>query len=126
MPIDVPVVRARVTLLPELSHGRRLLQTGQYRPDIVIGPATQRTAIRQGNRFTETYLGVMFVGRPDEMNPGETAEVSLALRSFPDYPYAEAQPGATFSIREGSRVVGFGEVLSRGLESFRLPLTSRK
>ncbi len=35
--IVVPVVRAQVTLLPELSRGRGLLTTGQYRPHVVMG-----------------------------------------------------------------------------------------
>src|SRR3984893_3080917 len=75
----VPVVQAQVTLLPELSGGRRLLTTGQYRPHIVIGPQAQRVSIRSGNVCTEKYLGVMFVGGPETMSPGKSAEVSLAL-----------------------------------------------
>lgn len=109
----VPVVQATVTLLPELSHGRRLLNTGQYRPHIVIGPQSQRVAIRNGNAFTEKYLGVMFVGGPEAMSPGESAEVTLALMYFPEDPYQDVRPGATFTIREGPLVVGFGAVLSR-------------
>jgi hypothetical protein len=78
MSVTVPVAAAKLTLLPELSHGRLFLATGQYRPHIVIGPQSQRVAIRDGNRFTEHYLGVMFVGGPDMMEPGDTAEVKPA------------------------------------------------
>jgi hypothetical protein len=60
--LKIPVVQARVTLLSELAHGRRLLNTGQYRPHLVIGPQSQRVAIRTGKTLTEKYLGVMFVG----------------------------------------------------------------
>ena len=74
----VPVVQAQVTLLPELSRGRRLLTTGQYRPHIVIGPQAKRVAIRDGNVCTEKYLGVMFVGGPEAMNPGESAEANAS------------------------------------------------
>ena len=109
----VPVVQAQVTLLPELPHGRRLLNTGQYRPHIVIGPQSQRVAIRSGNAFTEKYLGIMFVGGPEAMSPGENAEVTLALMYFPEDPYEDVRPGATFTIREGPLVVGFGVILSR-------------
>lgn len=109
----VPVIQAQVTLLPELSHGRRLLNTGQYRPHIVIGPQSQRVAIRNGNAFTQKYLGVMFVGGPESMSPGESAEVTLALMYFPEDPYEDVRPGATFTIREGPLVVGFGVILSR-------------
>jgi hypothetical protein len=84
MSIMVPVAEARVTFLSDLAHGRRLLATGQYLPHIVLGPQSQRVAIRDGNRMTETYLGVMFVGGPDKMEPGDTAEVKLALMYFPE------------------------------------------
>jgi hypothetical protein len=124
MQAKVPVVQAQVTLLPELSHGRRLLTTGQYRPHIVIGPQSQREAIRSGNAFTEKYLGVMFVGGPEAINPGESAEVSLALMYFPEDAYDEVQPGTTFTIREGPLIVGFGAILSRS-EPRSLNLTSR-
>ena len=122
--VKVPIVEAKVTLLSELSHGRRLLTTGQYRPHIVIGSESQRVAIRDGNRMTENYLGVMFVGGPEAMAPGETAEVKLALMYFPEEPYNEVQPGATFTVREGPLIVGHGVIQSRGLESFPLPLPS--
>src|SRR5580700_10984602 len=81
MSFAVPVVEAKFTLLPELSHGRRGLSTGKYRPHIVIGPESQRIAIRKGNRLTENYLGVMFVGGPDSMEPGDAANVKPALEN---------------------------------------------
>ena len=65
----VPVAEARVTLLPELSRGRQGLAIGQYRPHIVLGPQSQRIAVRDGNRIVENYLGVMFVGGPDKDGP---------------------------------------------------------
>jgi len=58
------------------------------------------------------------------MEPGDTAEVKLALMYFPEEPYDEVQPEATFTVREGPLIVGYGVVLSRGLESFPLPLPS--
>jgi len=122
MYITVPVVEAKFTLLPELSHGRRGLSTGKYRPHIVIGPESQRVAIREGNHLTENYLGVMFVGGPDTMEPGDAANVKLALMYFPEYPYEEVQPGVTFTVREGPFVVGYGVIQSRGMESFPLPV----
>lgn len=119
----IPVVEAKFTLLPDLSYGRRGLSSGHYRPHIVIGPESQRVAIRDGNRLTENYLGVMFVGGPETIEPGDTANVKLALMYFPEYPYDEVQPGVTFTVREGPSIVGFGVVESRGMESFPLPKT---
>jgi hypothetical protein len=69
--------------------------------------------MRDGNVCTEKYLGVMFVGGPEAMSPGESAEVSLALMYFPEVSYDEVRPEATFTIREGPLIVGFGAVLSR-------------
>jgi hypothetical protein len=111
--IVVPVVEAHVTLLPELDHGRKLLTTGQYRPHIGIGPQSQRVAVRDGDTITENYLGVMFVGGPDSLEPGGSGTMSLALMYFPEVAYSEAIPGATFTIREGPHIVGFGTILSR-------------
>jgi len=119
--IVVPVVQAQVTLLSELSHGRKPLTTGQYRPHIVIGPQSQRVAVRNGKAITENYLGVMFVGGPDALEPGESAEVSLALMYFPEESYSEMLPGATFTIREGPLVVGFGAILSDPQQPIQTP-----
>jgi len=98
------------------------LSTGKYRPHIVIGPESQRVATHEGNRLTENYLGVMFVGGPDTMEPGDTANVKLALMYFPEYPYEEVQPGVTFTVREGPLIVGYGVIQSRRTESFPLPV----
>ncbi len=84
--IIVPVVRARVTLLPELSRGRGLLRTGQYRPHIVIGPQSQRAAIFGGNVCAENYLGVMFVGGPEAIVPGESSRSALRCCTFQKCP----------------------------------------
>jgi hypothetical protein len=126
MSFTVPVVEAKFTLLPELSHGRRGLSTGKYRPHIVIGPESQRVAIREGNRLTENYLGVMFVSGPDLMEPGDAANVKLALMYFPEYLYYEVQPGVTFTVREGPLIVGYGVIQSRGMESFPLPVAQAR
>jgi hypothetical protein len=124
MEVKVPVVQAEVTLLPELSRGRQGLTTGQYRPHIVIGPQSQRAAIRDGNVCTEQYLGVMFAGGPDAISPGDSAEVSLALMYFPEVTYSEVKPGATFTIREGPHIVGFGVILSHPQQSPQKGMTT--
>jgi hypothetical protein len=126
MSFTVPVVEAKFMLLGELPHGRRGLSTGKFRPHIVIGPESQRVAIREGNRFTENYLGVIFVGGRDSMEPGDAANVKLALMYFPEYPYEEVQPGVTFTVREGPLIVGYGVIESPGVESFPLPVTQAR
>ena len=124
--IKVPVARAKATFLSELAHGRRGLTTGGYRPHIVLGPTSQRVALRKGTLITEDYLGVLVVGGPESMNPGDTAEVALALMYLPELKYEGVVAGATFTIREGPNVVGFGTILERRTdETWELGATRR-
>jgi hypothetical protein len=85
-------------------------------------PQSQHVPIRDGNRLSENYLGVMFEVRPETMQPGDTADVKLALMYYPEYFYDGVQPGVTFTGREGSVVVGHGVIRSRGTASFCLPV----
>ena len=107
----VPTVRARVTLLPELSHGR-WPNRGRYMPHIVMGDPNQREArIGRGNTINEHYLGVLVADAPDELLPGVTADVYFRLMYWPEEQYRGVVVGATFTIREGPNVVGFGEIV---------------
>jgi hypothetical protein len=45
---------------------------------------------------------------------------------FPEYPYEEVQPRATFTVREGPLIVGYGVIRSRAEESIPLPLPKRR
>ena len=107
----VPTVRASVTLLPE-TKAPKFASSGTYRPHIVLGPITQRSAILDGYTLLETSVGVAFVGGPEKINPGETAEVELALVYYPYAIYDSVNTGATFTVREGPTIVGYGTVLS--------------
>jgi hypothetical protein len=110
MPITVPSVRAVVTLLPNLDHGR-WPNRGHYMPHVVVGDPEQREAKVAGHTITERYLGVWFADAPDEIPPGGTAEITLRLMYWPEEKYEELVPGATFTLREGPKIVGFGRVL---------------
>jgi len=111
MKVNVPTVRASVTLLPE-TNAPKFVSMGTYRPHIVLGPTTQRSAILDGRTLVETYVGVAFIGGPEKLNPGETAEVELALMYYPHEIYDGVKAGATFTVREGANIVGYGTVLS--------------
>ena len=63
------------------------------------------------NTLLERYLGVCVWSGPAELHPGEEAELEVAL-PYPPGTYSELSPGATFTIREGSKIVGSGLVLS--------------
>lgn len=109
---DLPTIRASVTLLPELEKAR-VITHGQYRPHIVIGSPSQRSAIVDGRVLKELYQGVVFVNQSLVLQPGDTAEVIMALMYYPHNLYADVVPGATFTLREGASVVGYGSVLAR-------------
>jgi hypothetical protein len=82
-------------------------------PHIVVGDPSQREAqIGPGSLLTERYLGVWVKDAPDELSPGKSADVTLVLMYWPEEKYEDVSPGATFTLREGPKVVGFGQVLS--------------
>ena len=108
-------IEAEVTFLPKPEGGRmgpQLLvsQTGSYRPHIVVGDPKQRRALTAGNVIQETYLGVAFLSGPERFEAGEPFLAEIALIFYPHPVYDSVVPGATFTIREGTVVVGFGEV----------------
>jgi len=63
-----------------------------------------------GNVIQETYLGVVFLSGPDKVELGEPVVAEVALMYYPHPGYDSVVPGATFTIREGPRVVGYGKV----------------
>ncbi len=82
-----------------------------YRPHLVIGDLNQRKAIvENGNRLTEEYIGVAFHDGPAVPEVGTKMIVTLTLLFFP---YEQLQPGVTFTVREGPRIVAFGTVHRR-------------
>lgn len=110
----LPLIRASLTLLADLERGRNT-QSRSYRPHMVIGPIDQRQAKLVNNTLVESYLGVMFVDEYLQIEPGETVEVTMALMYYaePAMRYEAVVPGATFTLREGPHIVGYGTVLSR-------------
>ncbi len=65
-----------------------------------------------GTTVAERYLGVLVADAPDEIAPGGSAEVTLRLMYWPEESYEDLIPGATFTLREGPKIVGFGKVMS--------------
>ena len=98
----IPIITATVTLLSNLARGRMGLHAGTYRPHLVVDG---------DGAVDEHYMGVAFVGGPQALAPGESAEVRLALVYFPNVDYRSLQAGCTFSIREGGTTVGHGTVV---------------
>jgi hypothetical protein len=80
-------------------------------PHVVVGDPKQREARISGNTVTERYLGVLVTDVPDEIPPGGAAEITLRLMYWPEEKYEQLVSGATFTLREGMKIVGFGQVL---------------
>ena len=112
------VVNAEVTFLSEADGGRNAMphfnSPAPYRPHIVIQDSAIRAATYdERGMVNERYLAVEFVGGPDSSTPGMSSKVIIRLSYFPRVDYSAVQDGATFTIREGGRIVGFGLVESR-------------
>ncbi len=107
-------IEAEITFLPESEGGRKAppasLSGGRYMPHLVVGDPSQRQAIAIGNEIQETYLGVAFLSGPEKVEPGESFLAELLLMYWPHPMYESLVPGATFTVREGAQVAGYGQV----------------
>lgn len=95
-------IDAEVTFVDSMEGGRKYPlhldhPEARYRPHIVIN---------------DIYLGVEFQPQDLTIHPGDKAKVRLGLMFYPAREYDVVQPGATFTIREGAKVIGYGRVVS--------------
>lgn len=90
------VVRLRMNL--EIEGGRHAPFTEEYCPHLVVANPGDWLAVR-----------VVQCNAP--VHPGQEAIVTFSLMYYPGIDYSALIPGATFEVREGSRVVGTGKVL---------------
>lgn len=94
-----PRVSVAVTFLSSEQGGRsqKANDSPRYRPHLVVGNPEQRVPLTDGSGTgIEDYLGVQFTGDG---------------RELPRVDYSALSAGATFTVREGGRVIGFGRVL---------------
>lgn len=107
-------IEAEVTFLAESESGRKeptaKLSGGGYRPHLVVGDPNQRQAVTVGNEMQETYLAVAFLSGPEKVVAGEQFLAELVLMYWPHPVYDSLTVGATFIIREGAKIVGYGQV----------------
>ena len=131
---DAPRMECEVTFLSEEEGGRKTglptLSGNIYRPLLVIGDPSQRKAIVERRKVPVTYsdgttgevwsdnclvemnLRVLFESGPDDAQIGKPLIERLAFPSWSASPeWENLQPGATFTIREGSNIVGYGKAL---------------
>ncbi len=82
-----------------------ILSSGVYRPHLVAGDPNQRRAVVEGNEIRELYLGVAFLSGPENIELGKSFSAELALIYYPNPIYDALIPDATFTIREGARIM---------------------
>jgi hypothetical protein len=113
----LPVIRALVTFLSPDNGGRAKmpgLASGQYMPHLVIqSPDVRKANVINGNVIVEDYLGVRFLSAPAEMLAEQPLDCEMELTYFPRVDYSAVREGATFTVREGGKVIGFGVVSTR-------------
>lgn len=109
-----PTIEVEVTFLSTEAGGRAhppdLLATC-YKPHLVVQSPDVREAVYEGVFRVEPYLGVVFISGPAQPTAGQSSRVTLLLGYYPNVDYGALRDGATFTVREGGKVVGFGKVL---------------
>jgi translation elongation factor EF-Tu-like GTPase len=115
---EKPLIEAEVTFLSPDEGGRvhppNLLAAGRYMPHLVVQePDVRKAKGVQGNLIQEDYLGVAFLTGPSEVLAGRLGRFTLELMYHPHVEYDAFQAGATFTVREGGKIVGFGRVIGR-------------
>jgi hypothetical protein len=112
--MHIGTIEAEVVFLSHADGGRVQppnVSLGSYMPHLVVQPPDVRDpVIVDANRIEEDYLGVCFVAGPAKCLAGEPVRVTMALMYYPRIRYDGLREGATFTIREGARIVGFGRV----------------
>ncbi len=106
-----PRIEVDATFLTREQGGRPYVPylqagSGGYPAHLVAQPPDVRKA-----SHIEDYLGVSFLDGPDWIIAGESARFLLELVYHPRVNYDALQPDATFTIREGGQIVGFGTVV---------------
>ena len=116
-------IEVELTLLSKEEGGREYPlfldnEEAFYRPHIVIGDPNQREpTFKQNSKFIdEEYLAVQFRPCRKVVHPGDTESLILDLIYYPQSKYEQVELGATFTLREGGFVRGYGEVLGINFE----------
>lgn len=114
---NLPILEAIVEFLSEDKGGRSLqkglLTSEQYRycPHLVIGDVSQRQSVfAENHKALEQYLGVQFCDGPEQLLPGVPVVITIKLLYYPQELYENLLPGTEFTIREGPKIVGYGQV----------------
>jgi len=112
--VSDPLIRASVTFLGPGEGGRLSPVRAGYMPHLVVGDPAKRVAdlAEDGRTLTESYLGVRVRGHDKTpLSLCQAHALDLELIYAPEVDYSALQSGASFTVREGHIVVGYGQVL---------------
>jgi hypothetical protein len=118
-------IQAEVVLLTKDEGGRStpllpVAYDGGLRPHIVLQDRSVRApkiGMRDGHQcVVDDYLSVAFWSGPSPVPIGYPFELTLLLWCHPDPMYDECVSGATFTIREGGKIIGHGQIKRRWTE----------
>lgn len=101
------------------NHGIEIDAESRYMPHLAIDDRANRAArTDSNNQSTEHYMGVLFEPPISRDDPATgSGRYPLRLMYYPSVDYATLRTGATFTVREGGRIVGHGIVISSELET---------
>ena len=112
----LPIVSVEATFLTAAEGGRVQVPDfalANYMPHLVVQSPDVRQAVIIDNYPTDEYLGARFIQGPKDYRAGQSGQFTLELMYWPQVNYEALRVGATFTIREGHRIIGFGTVLDR-------------
>jgi hypothetical protein len=112
-----PTLVAEVVFLSPDEGGRQappiFVAPVLYRSHLVVQDRSVRHARMRDDMVDEDYWGVSFASGPAQFGFGERVRCVLSLDYFPKVDYAPLVAGASFTVREGARIVAHGIVLER-------------
>jgi hypothetical protein len=124
-------IEAEVVLLSKEDGGRStpllpIAYGGGLRPHIVLQDRSVRkpkVGMRDGhpNYILDEYLSVAFWSGPDPIPIGSPFLLTMYLWCYPDPMYDGCTPGASFTLREGGKIFGHGEIKRRWTEQEKQP-----
>jgi hypothetical protein len=113
---DVTILVVDLTFLRREDGGKVQLPGPpflRYSPHLVVQMPDIRQAIMEENNIVEDYVPVEFLDGPLDYVAGETGRFQIAIVHAIKTSCESLHPGATFTVREGSRIIGFGTVVER-------------
>jgi len=119
--VSQPTVVVDVVMLSASEGGRtcpiQIDANTRYMPHLAIDDRENRIARTDPNgQSIEHYMGVLFDPALSTTDASTgSGRYPLRLMYHPNVDYATLKPGATFTVREGGRIVGHGVVVSSEL-----------